>query len=202
MFSLICAWTNSWANNGDADDLRRHHDHYDVIVMKSRFGRSVWSVLRSMELIMSRYWMSIYWLISPIPIILRMYWDEYIEFYTFPSYVISATDVLGIIFWNMEWVCCHGSPQIKKKYTVRILPNLDNLEVCSGSAIGSPQTCSVWCSGLTTCFLYVCPFGTLFINRQSRWSVSLTELRIILYYLPISIIMFHEYFWLLLVPNL
>ena len=34
MFSLICAWTNSWANNGDAGDLRRHHAHYDVIVMR------------------------------------------------------------------------------------------------------------------------------------------------------------------------
>ena len=34
MFSLICVCTNSWANNGDAGDLRRHGAHYDVIVMK------------------------------------------------------------------------------------------------------------------------------------------------------------------------
>ena len=33
MFSLICAWTNGWVNNRDADDLRRHRAHYDVIVM-------------------------------------------------------------------------------------------------------------------------------------------------------------------------
>ena len=33
MFSLIYASTNSWANNGDAGDLRRHHSHYNVIVM-------------------------------------------------------------------------------------------------------------------------------------------------------------------------
>ena len=33
MFSLICAWTNSWANNQDAGDLRRHCGHYDVDVM-------------------------------------------------------------------------------------------------------------------------------------------------------------------------
>ena len=33
MFSLICAWNNSWANNGDAGDLRRHGAHYVVIVM-------------------------------------------------------------------------------------------------------------------------------------------------------------------------
>ena len=33
MFYLICAWTNSWANNQDAGDLRRHGVHNDVIVM-------------------------------------------------------------------------------------------------------------------------------------------------------------------------
>ena len=33
MFSLICAWVNGWANNRKAGDLRRHHPHYDVIVM-------------------------------------------------------------------------------------------------------------------------------------------------------------------------
>ena len=33
MFSLICAWTNSWASTRDCGDLRRHRAHYDVIVM-------------------------------------------------------------------------------------------------------------------------------------------------------------------------
>ena len=33
MFSLISNWTNSWANNGDTGDLRRHRTHYDVIIM-------------------------------------------------------------------------------------------------------------------------------------------------------------------------
>ena len=33
MFSLIYAWTNGWANNRDAGDLRCHHAHYDVTVM-------------------------------------------------------------------------------------------------------------------------------------------------------------------------
>ena len=32
-FSLICAWINGWVNNCEAGDLRRHHAHYDVIVM-------------------------------------------------------------------------------------------------------------------------------------------------------------------------
>ena len=33
MFSLICVWTNGWANHRDAGDLRLHHTHYDVTVM-------------------------------------------------------------------------------------------------------------------------------------------------------------------------
>ena len=32
-FSLISAWINGWVNNRQAGDLRRHHAHYDVIVM-------------------------------------------------------------------------------------------------------------------------------------------------------------------------
>ena len=38
MFSLICAWTNSWANNRDAGDLRGHRAHCDVTVMRSYFA--------------------------------------------------------------------------------------------------------------------------------------------------------------------
>ena len=33
MFTLICARINGWVNNREADDLRRHRAHYDVIVM-------------------------------------------------------------------------------------------------------------------------------------------------------------------------
>ena len=39
MYSLICAWPNSWANNWDACDLIRHHAHYDVTVMRPWFGQ-------------------------------------------------------------------------------------------------------------------------------------------------------------------
>ena len=34
MLSLICAWTNGWANDQDAGDMRRHRAHYDVTVTK------------------------------------------------------------------------------------------------------------------------------------------------------------------------
>ena len=33
MFSLICAWINSWVNNREAGDFRCHHIHYDITVM-------------------------------------------------------------------------------------------------------------------------------------------------------------------------
>ena len=33
MFSLMCIWTNGWANSRDVGDLRRHGAHYDVTVM-------------------------------------------------------------------------------------------------------------------------------------------------------------------------
>ena len=33
-FSLICAWINGGVNNRDVRDLRRHHAHYDVTVMR------------------------------------------------------------------------------------------------------------------------------------------------------------------------
>ena len=37
MFSLICAWTNGWANNKEAGDFRRRCAHYDVTVMNMHF---------------------------------------------------------------------------------------------------------------------------------------------------------------------
>ena len=42
MFSLICTWTNSWANNWDASDLRYHHTHCDVTVMTSEMVSAYW----------------------------------------------------------------------------------------------------------------------------------------------------------------
>ena len=37
-FSLIWAWINRWVNNRKAGELRRHHGHYDVIVMRYLHG--------------------------------------------------------------------------------------------------------------------------------------------------------------------
>ena len=37
IFSLICTWTNGWANNQNASDLRHHHTHYNITVMSCEF---------------------------------------------------------------------------------------------------------------------------------------------------------------------
>ena len=36
MFSLMCSWTNHWANNGDAGNLTRHRAHYNVIAIATQ----------------------------------------------------------------------------------------------------------------------------------------------------------------------
>ena len=41
MFSVICAWTNGWANNRDAGDLRHHCAHYDVTLMTVTLDRNI-----------------------------------------------------------------------------------------------------------------------------------------------------------------
>ena len=45
MFSLICARINGWVNNREAGDLRTHHAHYDVTVIKSK--TKIWYILHS-----------------------------------------------------------------------------------------------------------------------------------------------------------
>ena len=48
MFSLIWTWINSWVNNPEAGDLRRHRAHCDVSVMSGRFVfRVVYSLWNS-----------------------------------------------------------------------------------------------------------------------------------------------------------
>ena len=45
MFSLICVWINSWANNRKAGDLRRYRVLYDVSVMIVTAGQALWSTI-------------------------------------------------------------------------------------------------------------------------------------------------------------
>ena len=57
---FIRTWTNSWANNGDAGDFRRHHAHVDVSVILTQlsnrmiylFGPILWECLNRLALCM------------------------------------------------------------------------------------------------------------------------------------------------------
>ena len=40
MFSLICVQINGWVNNREVGDLRRHHAHYDVIIMLQKRSKT------------------------------------------------------------------------------------------------------------------------------------------------------------------
>ena len=44
MFSLICARMKDWVNNREADDLRRHRDHYDVSVILYGHNEQHWRI--------------------------------------------------------------------------------------------------------------------------------------------------------------
>ena len=44
VFSLICAWIHDWVNSREAGDLRRHHGHYDVIIMVIQMSKRWWLV--------------------------------------------------------------------------------------------------------------------------------------------------------------
>ena len=50
-FFFISAWTNGWANNWYAGDLRRHHVHYDVTVMS-------WSMSFGLRVLSKAWWLS------------------------------------------------------------------------------------------------------------------------------------------------
>ena len=45
MFSLICVWINSWVNNREAGDLRRHRGHYGPTVMWTLLSGISWSFI-------------------------------------------------------------------------------------------------------------------------------------------------------------
>ena len=53
LFSLICARINSWVNNGEAGELRRHRAHYDVTVMVK--------LMNAINHTMHVYYIYIYW---------------------------------------------------------------------------------------------------------------------------------------------
>ena len=82
MFSLICTWTNAWANTRDAGDLRCHDANYDVTVMPYCVTRAQW----------------VYWYRLPKPTLSLS-----------PGYLMGSLSSLNRILLdrlgNFPWVC-------------------------------------------------------------------------------------------------
>ena len=66
MFSLICAWINGWANIREADELRSHRVHYDVIVMSKPI-----EVLMAHTVAVKSSWYLIHDRILLVPVVTR-----------------------------------------------------------------------------------------------------------------------------------
>ena len=99
MHSLICAWINSWVNNGEAGVLRCHRAHYDVTVM---INHSV-MLYAPNELIQAEWCIYIYIYISKLTII----GSE--EGWLVPSHYLNQCwnivnwPLRNKLQWNVDW---------------------------------------------------------------------------------------------------
>ena len=101
MFSLICVWINDWVNNREAGYLRRHHTHYDVIVMVRNClfrGISRLAVLSMLDVVT--------FLIFDEELLLNIAWDWSAE-----SYVMMTSPKWKHFprYWSFVWGI-HWSP--------------------------------------------------------------------------------------------
>ena len=97
MFSLICFWTNGWANNRDSGDLRRHRTHYDFTVMNDVYTCMLWVML---HLLVSSEWY-MYVCTSSVNIWLNLARFEmiYAKSFELHSKLAPHINVIFIGFW-------------------------------------------------------------------------------------------------------
>ena len=108
MFSLICTQINSWVNNGEAGDLRRHHAYYDVIVMTNSNASSTacWrqTTKKSSKLHITSLW-------EQNPVVAGGFSSQRVcNAVVFPSQVIREQPCTSLhsSFWNFaEKICWH-----------------------------------------------------------------------------------------------
>ena len=105
---FICALTNSWANNRDAGDLRRHRAHYGVIVMRCYWQIAIlWNRHHRHILLTGIRW-------NRTGIIARMDdcttirgWDDYLPLVCFRGYgILSARSVAILRAAEGQVWCC------------------------------------------------------------------------------------------------
>ena len=105
MFSLICAWTNGWANNQDAGDLRYHRDHYDVSVtfIETCVITIFHTITCCFNEVLRVLVVSTKFRISSTTT--DGYWDDVMIIH-FPHYGHFTVTVRYVIFWLLAWKRC------------------------------------------------------------------------------------------------
>ena len=88
---------NSWVNNGEAGDLRRHRAHYDVIVMKNalRFTGTLWGGFSRKWLISNKKQSSCSWFETP-----RSSCDVTLMRFVVFCFVTSSWPVVNTVAWH------------------------------------------------------------------------------------------------------
>ena len=116
MFSLICTWTNSWGNNGDAGDLRHHLADYDVILMIYGFVelcRAVTSIsFEGIPWLFTHIFIDLHkWhrdnhVIVPVPV--KQYWRTYVYWPTSNQHQTQQWKTVRMILSkpSTKWSTC------------------------------------------------------------------------------------------------
>ena len=131
MFSLICAWTNIWANNWDAGDLRRHRALYDVIVMWTIYPETLgWD----------KYW---YWL-SNNSLKYTAAWE------------LSEVRIYRIIHMRI-FICITGLISVKVSWTIQPAKSHHIYPVCTMGFTGPLMQCPRKLTNVRNSSMPACP---------------------------------------------
>ena len=93
MYSLIYAWTNRWASNPDAGDLRRHGAHYDVTIRVNGLSCLFFFVIEEIR-----------WTARSIKCTIRLWYAvPNMDIYAVELAIFLLTSLLLITFYSIIW---------------------------------------------------------------------------------------------------
>ena len=104
MFPFICAWTNTWANNGNAGDLKCHHAHYYVTVM------SCFKILKTDTTWLVFYGFIIYFVFWMQDHAMLDHWLGFLNLLFDNIFVMEIYDIMNYLLHSSNLVCidrCH-----------------------------------------------------------------------------------------------
>ena len=127
MFSLICAGTNSWANNRDAGDLRHHRAHHDVTVADAR--KSYWNM--------------------------RVWWQNSIRNFMIRTYIVCKVRVILVDPQrSVNYIGTNDSSVYWSMYTSHGFDELILSDVAQGKQLNFVDRAIIWNSPVATMLSY------------------------------------------------